>query len=215
MSMLLAVDFDGTLATHDTVDWISAHYSPETFAAADAAFARGEITLDECLVRQVAPIRASEQEIVDFMVETVVVRPGVPELIHFCEAQAIELVIVSSGFDNLIHPFLLAHGYDLPICAHTLEFGPEGPLVRLRGRSPCAVCGVACKRGEVRELAAGRRIAYVGDGPSDLCAAEDADLRFARASLAEHLEREGYDYVPFENFHDVRVGLATALGVAP
>ena len=55
----------------------------------------------------------------------------------------------------------------------------------------------------------------VGDGYSDLCAAEDAEVRFARASLITHLEREGFSYVPFENMHDVRIGLADALGVAP
>jgi hypothetical protein len=57
------------------------------------------------------------------------------------------------------------------------------------------------------------RVAYVGDGYSDLCAAEDAEVRFARASLITHLEREGFSYVPFENMHDVRLGLAEALGV--
>ena len=46
-------------------------------------------------------------------------------------------------------------------------------------------------------------------------AAEDAELRFARAGLTEHLEREGFSYLPFENMHDVRVGLAAALGVPP
>jgi len=40
-------------------------------------------------------------------------------------------------------------------------------------------------------------------------------VRFARASLITHLEREGFPYIPFENMHDVRVGLAEALGVAP
>jgi 2-hydroxy-3-keto-5-methylthiopentenyl-1-phosphate phosphatase len=67
----------------------------------------------------------------------------------------------------------------------------------------------------VVSLAAGRRVAYVGDGYSDLCAAEDAELRFARADLIDHLEREGFSYLPFENMHDVRVGLAAALGVPP
>lgn len=215
MAMLLAIDFDGTLVDKDTVDWFCAHYARDVFEAADAAFARGEITLDETLARQVAPITATEDEVVTFLIDTVNVRPGVPELLDFCAAHDIEAVIVSSGFDNLMHPYLQAHGYDLPIYAHSVTFGPEGMRVKLRGRAECDLCGVACKRAEVRTIAAGRSITYVGDGPSDLCAAEDADIRFARASLAEHLEQGGYAYLPFENFHDVRVGLAAALGVAP
>ena len=67
--MLLAIDFDGTLATHDTVDWFSARWAPDDFAAADDALARGEIGLDECLQRQIANIVASEEEITAFLVE--------------------------------------------------------------------------------------------------------------------------------------------------
>ena len=48
----------------------------------------------------------------------------------------------------------------------------------------------------------------VGDGHSDLCAAEAADLRFARAGLARHLDGAGLAYIPFEDMADVHRGLA-------
>lgn len=214
MSTLLAIDFDGTFAVQDTIDWISIHYAPEVFAAADAAFSRGEITLDECLSQQVAPITATEREIIDFLLDTVTLRAGIPELLAFCQANDVEPMIVSSGFDNLIEPFLQAQGITLPVIAHTALFTAEGMRISFRGRVICPQCDVACKRDEVRELARGRRIAYVGDGPSDLCAAESADIRFARHTLAEYLLREGYDFIPFEDFHDVRAGLAAALAVS-
>ena len=71
MSMLLAIDFDGTLADKDTVDWFCAHYAPAVFEEVDAAFARGDITLDETLARQVAPITATQDEVVAFLIDTV------------------------------------------------------------------------------------------------------------------------------------------------
>ncbi len=213
--MLLVIDFDGTLCVQDTVDWVAAHYAPESFAAADAAFSSGEITLDECLLRQMAPIVASIDEIAAFMIATVELRDGVPELLAFCAEHAIEPMIVSSGFVNLMEPYLASQGVDLPISGHRLEETPDGLQVVFRGRAACGLCGVACKRHEVLELGAGRRIAYVGDGASDLCAAEAAELRFARATLADHLDREGYPFVDFDDFHDVRRGLEQELGVAP
>jgi 2-hydroxy-3-keto-5-methylthiopentenyl-1-phosphate phosphatase len=85
--------------------------------------------------------------------------------------------------------------------------------IAFRERALCDVCGERCKRAEVADLAAGRRVAFVGDGYSDVCAAEVADLRFARASLARHLDAGGHPYVPFEDMHDVRRGLAAELGV--
>ena len=212
MSMLLAIDFDGTLATHDTVDWFSARWAPDDFAAADDALARGEIGLDECLQRQIANIVASEEEITAFLVETVRLRPGTDELIAFCGEHDIEPVIVSAGFESLIRAILAAHGVDMAVSAHEVSYGPDGMRVRFRERAQCPHCGERCKRAEVAELAAGRRVAYVGDGYSDVCAAEVADLRFARASLSRHLAAHGHPHVPFEDMHDVRRGLAAALG---
>ncbi len=209
--MLLAIDFDGTLCEQDTVDWFSAHYAPEVFADADRRLAAGEIDLDTCLQLQVAPIRVPESELVAFLVETVRIRPGADELVAFCSERGVEPVLVSSGFENLMRPILAANGLDLPISAHAVDCGPEGMRVRFRGRAHCDLCGTACKRAEVRALAAGRPIAYVGDGISDLCAAEDADLRFARHTLARHLTAEGHAFIPFEDMHDVRRGLAAAL----
>ena len=209
--MLLAIDFDGTLCEQDTVDWFSAHWAPGVFAEADRRLMAGEIDLDTCLQLQVAPITQSEDEVVAFLVETIRVRPGAHELVAFCAERGIEPVIVSSGFENLMRPILAANGLDLPISAHAVDCGPGGMRVRFRGRAHCDLCGTACKRAEVRALAAGRPIAYVGDGISDLCAAEDADLRFARHTLARHLAAEGHPFTPFEDMHDVRRGLAAAL----
>ena len=56
----------------------------------------------------------------------------------------------------------------------------------------------------------GRPVAYVGDGYSDRCAALAAYRRFARRGLARYLDREGVDYIPFDDFYDVDAGLTDA-----
>ena len=206
--MLLAIDFDGTLATHDTVDWFSERWAPADFAAADAALARGEIGLDECLARQIANITATRDEVEAFLVETVAIRPGADELVAYCAGAGIEPIVVSSGFESLIRRILDAHGLELPISAHECDFGPDGMTVRFRERALCDRCGERCKRDEVARLAAGRPVAYVGDGYSDVCAAEAADVRFARAGLARHLDAAGLPYIPFADMADVHRGLA-------
>lgn len=213
--MLLVIDFDGTLCVQDTVDWFAAHFDPAGFAVADAAFSAGELTLNETLATEVAGVDATTEEILGFLLETVQVRDGVPELIAWCSRHDVEPVIVSSGFTNLMEPFLAAHGLALPVLGHELVETPEGLRIRFRDRDQCAVCGEPCKRSEVASLSADRPVAYVGDGASDLCAAEVADVRFARSSLARHLGAADLAYLPFEDFHDVRVGLARALDVAP
>ena len=44
----------------------------------------------------------------------------------------------------------------------------------------------------------------IGDGVSDRCVAQMADIVFARAHLARDLTADGVPFVPFEDFHQVR-----------
>ena len=78
--------------------------------------------------------------------------------------------------------------------AHDVRFTPDGGVVDFRHGEPCPVCGEECKRSVVDAMRDGREVAYVGDGYSDRCASKAADIRFARRTLAEHLDREGVDY---------------------
>jgi HAD superfamily phosphoserine phosphatase-like hydrolase len=110
-------------------------------------------------------------------------------------------VIVSSGFHELIEPVLEREGVNgVEILANRVVPDPSGWRVVFRDEESCGTCGEPCKRSTVAELADGGEVVYVGDGYSDRCAAEAADLVFARRSLAEHLEERGIDFEPFDDF---------------
>jgi 2-hydroxy-3-keto-5-methylthiopentenyl-1-phosphate phosphatase len=47
-------------------------------------------------------------------------------------------------------------------------------------------------------------LVYIGDGRSDFCIAEEADLLFARSVLARHCVDNGLPFVAFETFSDVQ-----------
>lgn len=210
--MLLVIDFDHTLADRDTVDLIAERFAPDAFRAIDAAFAAGRIGLDETIASQMTAVTASLDEILAVLRAEVHPRPGLPELLAFCTARFVEPVVVSSGFRAFIDPLLAGWGLgDLRVRAHDVTCTPEGAVVAFRGLPVCDVCGEACKRGDVRRLAAGRRVGYVGDGASDVCAALAADLVFARDALAEHMAREGRPFTRFGDFHDVLAGLEADL----
>ncbi len=118
------------------------------------------------------------------------------------------MVVVSSGFEEVIRPVLAASGLDgLEVVAHRVRFSPQETLVEFRHGDPCPTCGQECKRSVVDTMRNGRPVAYVGDGYSDRCAALAADRRFARRGLARYLEGEGVGYLPFDDFYDVAAGL--------
>jgi len=66
------------------------------------------------------------------------------------------------------------------------------------------LCGT-CKLLRLFQLRTeGYRIAYVGDGHSDLCPALEADHVFAKAELAQLCDQEEIAYISFDRFADVQ-----------
>ncbi|MFP4452813.1 MAG: hypothetical protein ACLFPI_05525 [Desulfobacterales bacterium] len=52
----------------------------------------------------------------------------------------------------------------------------------------------------------------IGDGMTDYNMARNADIVFARSSLARYLEKSGIDLIRWEDFNDIRKELKQRLG---
>jgi HAD superfamily phosphoserine phosphatase-like hydrolase len=209
--VLLAIDFDGTLTNHDTLDLISRTWAPGAFEEADARLHGGHWTLEQVISHEFERVTATHDELLAFLREHVELRAGIPALLATCVERFVEPIVVSSGFASLIRPILVDHGIDLPVVAHDAVFTRDGAAISFLQREDCGICGERCKRDDVLRRADGRSLAYVGDGWSDRCAALAANLVFARAGLARYLDDEGVAYRPFEDFDDVRDGLVAYL----
>jgi 2-hydroxy-3-keto-5-methylthiopentenyl-1-phosphate phosphatase len=195
------LDFDGTITERDLLDAIAQSFGdPAVYAEVDAGLDEQRLTLHEVLRREFAPVRAPLEEVVDWVLANASIRPGFAELVGLAREREWRLVVISSGFRELIEPVLEREGYgDLELFSNSVEPDPAGWRVRFRDEQPCPVCGEPCKRSTVLALANGGRSVYVGDGFSDRCGAEACDVVFARRGLAAYLAERG---VPFEHFDD-------------
>jgi HAD superfamily phosphoserine phosphatase-like hydrolase len=118
------------------------------------------------------------------------------------------IVIVSSGFHELIEPILEREGVEVELHANRVDPRPEGWRVLWQYGDSCPSCGESCKRSVVEEFAGDDEIVYVGDGYSDRCAAEASDRVFATKGLARYLEERGVAFEPFDDFHQIAARLA-------
>ncbi len=213
MSRLIVVDFDGTITERDTLDEMCRIYAPEAWAAAENDLQRRTMTLREVIAAEFAPIVGDHDTIVSETVDRARVRAGFAGFVRAAEAAGDRVVVVSSGFESIIRPILEREGLGrLEVFAHDVRFTPEGGVVDFRHGEPCPVCGEECKRSVVDAMRNGREVVYVGDGYSDRCGAQAADVRFARGTLASYLDREGVRYISFDDFTTVRDAL---LGPGP
>jgi 2-hydroxy-3-keto-5-methylthiopentenyl-1-phosphate phosphatase len=191
---MLALDWDGTCTVSDSlVEAIRVFGDP-------AVWRQGFGSYGESLTAEVETIRASAGEVEAWAAASVVVRPGLHELV-----ERYRPVIVSSGLPQLIRPVLEREGLEVELRCNDAEPLPGGWRLHFRDEVPCPVCGDMCKR---RSLPAGRPLVYAGDGISDRCAARAADRIFARGWLAGDLSAAGVAHEPFETLADVAAALS-------
>jgi 2-hydroxy-3-keto-5-methylthiopentenyl-1-phosphate phosphatase len=207
----LVVDFDGTVTEQDLLDTIAQTFGDEdVYREVDEGLDDDSLTLNEVIRREFEPVRAPLGEVRDWVLENVRVRPGFRELVELARERAWRIVVVSSGFRELIEPVLEREGLgDLELLSNTVDPDADGWKVRFRVSEACEVCGQPCKRSTAAALADGTELVYVGDGYSDRCAAELADVVFARRGLASYLEDRGVPFERFEDFHSVARSLAS------
>jgi len=205
MDVTLFVDFDGTITERDLLDRIAETFGdPDVYREVDERLDEGTITLHEVLRREFEPVRAPLDEVVAWVLEHATIRPGFAELVAHAEARGWRVVVLSSGFRELIEPVLRRARLErLELLANAIDPDPAGWRVTFRDDESCPVCGEPCKRATVlAEADEGLRV-YIGDGFSDRCGALASDLVFARRTLAAHLTGLDAPFRPFDDFHGV------------
>ena len=191
----LVLDWDGTITERDTLHMAIEEFGDvELFHALEEQVGR-ELTLNEVIAVEMGTISAPFEAVLDWLLETVVVRPGLPELVA-----AYDPLIISAGFHELIAPVLAREGVAATVVANSIEADPTGWRSTFLEREACEVCGEPCKRVALARTAP---YVYVGDGISDRCASLAAGRVFARSGLAQYLTAQGVPFEPFEDLNDV------------
>ncbi len=209
---MVLVDFDGTLTERDADFLVADALLPEPMAGAYMPLARAYERLELDTAGYFAgylELLGRDPEDLARVARGIPLREGARELFQWLDESAVASKIVSEGLDVYIAPALEASGLGhVPLsCNRWVAPYSEHRVVGAPDASPCDRC-LSCKGTHVRRAKAqGYRVAVVGNGASDLCAAREADLVLARDSLAEHLRAEGRAFVPWATMADVRGAL--------
>ena len=200
--MKVVLDWDGTVTEEDTLHLLLLEFGDRgLYERVEVELLGGRMSYRDLMETEMRTIRVPLATARDFLLERARLRAGLHEL-----AQAHDVLILSSGFAELIEPLLARAGVDAAVAANGLDPRPDGWRIRWRDEAQCTHCGDLCKRGGLPR--ADGPVVYVGDGYSDRCAALAADRVFARDGLAVYLEREGVAFEPFDDLEDVARALA-------
>ena len=219
MSLKIFVDFDGTVTEEDIGNRFFEEFGGPAQRDIVAAYRAGEISARECFRRETAalgllPLRDAER----FLRERPI-REGFAEFFRFCREREFELMVLSDGLDYYIDTILTHHGLgDLQHRANHFVLDPAKggfeakPTIEFPyGDVECDRCG-CCKRNlMVTGSGDDEVIVFIGDGFSDWCVVQYADLVFARGELQAFCQEENISYIPYQTFHDITASLVRLL----
>ncbi|HYF02236.1 MAG TPA: MtnX-like HAD-IB family phosphatase [Patescibacteria group bacterium] len=206
MNISVFCDFDGTVLKEDLGDEVFKKFGQ--FEPLHTQLMAGEMTVAEYWRRIAGTIQSDvlPEEIEEFALGFQL-DAYFKSFVEDCREQEIPLTVVSDGFDVYIKPLLKREGLDwLPVRCNRMVLKNGRYETEYPGASESCSCFCAsCKRNSILEKAAPDDIIiYIGDGLSDTCGAEHADIIFAKKSLAAYCNEFRLPHHPFKNFFDVR-----------
>ncbi len=204
-------DFDGTITLLDTNALLFSRLGKRANQEIEEKFKRGELGTREAMQLHFEQLRITQAEFLAFLERNISLDPFFGDFVRVLQEKNIPLVIVSAGFSNTIHYLFNREGIPDYACirANKLHFAGERveveffrpPFLCSRGGKGCGHCKVE----SVAELRSrGRKVLFIGDGLTDCCAAEKADLVLAKDELERHCEEWGLPYYRFTDFSQVK-----------
>jgi len=217
-SISLFCDFDGTYSVQDVGSTLARSYLGERREDLWRRFEAGDFDPWSYNVELFSGFRLPESELQAFLA-TIDLDPGARALQAWCAEHDVVFRILSDGFDYNLDWLQRHNGVEFDYEANHLVYGGvDGDEWRIspgRRDDSCGCGAGTCKRGIIRARRKERPGAFcihVGNGRvSDLCGAEEADLAFAKDTLADSLRERKKYFEPFETLDDVVAKLASLL----
>lgn len=200
---IIVSDFDGTITREDTLYKFFKTYADNYWLEIEAMWVDGKIGSAECLLRQFELVDNLNKDLIEKYTSTIELDPYFKE---FIENNKNNFVVVSDGVDYFINKVLENHGIkNIKIISNHAEF-IEGKFslsypnknLNCKNKSGTCKCSVVNTLKEKYD-----KIIYIGDGQSDFCVADKADILFAKGSLLNYCKKNNIKCREFESFRDI------------
>lgn len=204
--LVIFCDFDGTISTRDIGYDLFAR-----FGSQDPLHDRllsGAIGIRDYWRAVVGTLREPPTpEMLDPYLLSIPPDVGLNGLLDLAERRGIPFTILSDGLSFYVERYLHLHGIrPLPLVCNDARLGDDGAVTVSfpHAVDGCGCMSAVCKRAVVLTRSAPeQKIIYIGDGVSDFCPAECADIIFAKGKLAAYCNANGLPHHSWTSLREV------------
>lgn len=216
---IVFTDWDGTVTLQDSNDYLTENLGfgrPRRLEINDEIL-NGVKSFKDGFSEMLKSIPTPFPECIEYLFTRVDLDPGFKEFYTWCVSKNIPVVVISSGMTPIIKALLgnlvgVTVVEDIEIISNSVKIDEDTGKWEIVYRDPDTGFGHD-KSKSIREYlaikgytAANRpQLFYCGDGVSDLSAAKETDLLFAKRGrdLITYCKREGIPYTEFGDFKEI------------
>lgn len=199
MDIKIFCDFDGTITKNDISVAILRKFAQ--WDNQERTILRGNIGSKSAYSSVAKYISASLDEMKKFARDVAEIQDGFIDFFKFISSNNFGFFVVSDGFGFYIREIL--NGYNIKIFAsELLDYNGRFHFVFPNSSDFCELCAT-CKLKILRKMGGKNFKVFIGNGISDRCAVEEADIVFAKSKLEDICYMKGISFFPFENFYDI------------
>ncbi|CAG8954499.1 hypothetical protein HYFRA_00004412 [Hymenoscyphus fraxineus] len=209
-------DFDGTITLRDSNDYLTDNlgYGQVLRKKGNADVLYGRLSFRESFQGMMDSVKTPYDECIETLLANIKLDPGFKEFYAWCRANNVPVVVLSSGMEPIIRALLVhligEEALDIQIVSN--QVAPrDGKSINEEGGWQIVFHDPSDfghdKSLEIRpykQLPDGERpvMFYSGDGVSDLSAAKETDLLFAKKNmdLVTYCVKQNVPFTEFEDF---------------
>jgi 2-hydroxy-3-keto-5-methylthiopentenyl-1-phosphate phosphatase len=209
-------DFDGTVTKKDV--WVDALgkfiTDKDKFGKLCVDFEKGKITARECIKHELELIDNFNFKTFDSYIEKQELDEYFPEFVEYCRMNKYGITLLSEGLDYYIKFVLDKFGLKLNYYSNSMvieDFSESsGSKIKLSCEFPysdenCTYCGMSKRNILINNTNdyENEISVFIGDGVSDFCVSNYADIVFAKNTLASYCWKNNITYFEYRNFNDI------------
>lgn len=198
-------DFDGTIAVQDTFVGAAELYAPGIWAELKQDLYSFRMSLHDAITKLLAEMPADCYPKLADYARHQPIRAGFAEFLDFLDEQKVPIVVVSGGIRLMVETTLAPY-LNRFAGIYAVNVEPQG--TGLSGTSPFESDTEMLAKYRVVELFSPQQAILIGDSITDLEAALQVPLVFARSHLIDYLTQHQKPFVPWTDFFEIRDYLA-------